>query len=334
MGLLTENQAFKHSLGQQIEVDRRSPICGRKSRVQPISCLLRRIRTLDIMKLARWLCLTTLTALGFSLTTSYYPSALAANFTATEVDQNRYVLLANAGGSRLTILEQIANTRPCWQERGNEVDVLLLNFDFTDICGRYSDLNGYSVRAAGQDLGLLYRLQVIREANAMVLYAVPREAGTALEIGRTGGLPDEFGRIYLNPGWRLTRRIYNGQTVGHIYLTSDQSEARLIANAGGRPTAVATQPRPHPVPSTPRPTATVPAIASPSPRPNTATVNPPSHSDSSPRRSRGLGNILNSLFRIDRIDIHFSINTDSASSSQNSTNFVDTSQADAQRPND
>jgi len=265
------------------------------------------------MKLARWLRLTTLTALGLGLGLIHNGSAaIATNFAATEVDPNRYVLLATPGGSRLTILEQISDTRACWQENGNEVDPLLLNFDFTGICGRYTDLNGYSVRTAGEDLGLLYRLQVRTEGNAMVLYAVPRRDGPALEIGRTNGLPSQYGQIYLNSGWRLTQRLYNGQTIGHVYLTSNQTEATLIANASNpsRPgSSVVTRPRPtNPVPVGDRP--------APTPAPNPTVVRQPDP-EPAPRRSRRAGSLLDSLFRI---DINFSINPSSNSNHRDETN--------------
>jgi len=231
------------------------------------------------MKLARWLRLTTLTALGLGLSlTSNWQAALATNFASAEVDQNRFVLIATAGGSRLTILEQISNSRSCWQENGNDVNVLLLDFDFTGICGRYSDLNGYSVRAAGQDLGSNYRLQVRTEGNAMVLYATPRRGGTSLEVGRTRNVPNQFGRIYLNSGWRLTRRAYNGQSLGHIYVTNDLSAETLIANASSRPTTgtpVVTRPTPG--------SGTTPVVTRPSP--GSTVINPP-NPDERPSRSR------------------------------------------------
>jgi len=234
------------------------------------------------MKLARWLRLTTLTTLGLGLgLTSHWQDAIASTFGSTEVDQSRYVLLAANGGSRLTILEQISNSRSCWQANGNEVDVLLLNFDFTGICGRFSDLNGYSVRAAGQDLGSQYRLQVRNEGNAMVLYATPRRGGTSLEVGRTRSLPNEFGQIYLNPGWRITRRSFNGQTLGHVYLTHDQSEATLVASArsqtGGGSTVV-TRPTTG--------TGTVPVVDRPSPGSGSTVVTPPETTERPSRRNR------------------------------------------------
>ena len=201
------------------------------------------------MKLVRWLRLSTLTAISLSIgglgigLTAFQPEAIASTFDNAEVNQDRFVLLATEGGSRLTILEQISNTRACWDQNGAEVDPLLLNFDFTGICGRASDLNGYSIRVDNQDLGLQYRLEVATEGDSMVLYARPRRGGQRLEVGRTRGIPQEFGEIELNPGWRITRRVYNGQALGHLYLTNDQTLTALQQASPSRPsTSVATRP--------------------------------------------------------------------------------------------
>lgn len=207
------------------------------------------------MKLSRWLRLTTLTALGLGIgLSSGWQDAIATTFDKAEVDQNRFILLANAGGSRLTILEQVSNARACWQEQGSEVDPLLLNFDFTGICGRYSDLNGYSVRVNDQDLGLTYRLQVANEGDSMVLYAMPRRSGVPIAIGRTRGIPQEFGEIELFPGWRVTRRVYNGRELGHIYLTNDQTMAAITNRSTAdlqRSTLARQTPTPQPTVSQP-----------------------------------------------------------------------------------
>jgi N-acetylmuramoyl-L-alanine amidase len=201
------------------------------------------------MKLVRWLRLSTLTAISLSIgglgigLTAFQPEAIASTFDNAEVNQDRFVLLATEGGSRLTILEQISNTRACWDQNGSEVDPLLLNFDFTGICGRASDLNGYSIRVDNQDLGLQYRLEVATEGDSMVLYARSRRGGPRLEVGRTRGIPQEFGEIELNPGWRVTRRVYNGQALGHLYLTNDQTLTALLQESPSRPpTSVATRP--------------------------------------------------------------------------------------------
>lgn len=211
------------------------------------------------MKLARWLRLSTLTAISLSIgslgigLTAFQPAAIAALFDKAEVDQDRFILMATAGGSRLTILEQVSNARACWDEAGGEVEPLLLNFDFTGICGRASDLNGYSIRLNDEDLGLRYRLTVEPVGNTMVLYAEPRRGGQRLEIGRTRGMPEDFGEIELNPGWRITRRVYNGRPLGHLYLTNDQSLTALLQTAPNRPATVTANRRP----ATPTPTTGV-----------------------------------------------------------------------------
>lgn len=201
------------------------------------------------MKLVRWLRLSTLTAISLSIgglglgLPAFQSTAIASTFDDAEVSQDRFVLLATEGSSRLTILEQISNDRACWSQSGSEVDPLLLNFDFTGICGRSSDLNGYSIRVNDQDLGLQYRLEVETRGDTMVLYAQPRRGGQRLEIGRTRSMPQEFGEIELYPGWRITRRVFNGQTLGHLYLANDQSLTALLQNSpASPPTTVATRP--------------------------------------------------------------------------------------------
>lgn len=251
------------------------------------------------MKLGRWLGLTTLAALSIGVSGVWKP-AIAVNFNSAEVDQSRFVLVATAGGTRLTVLEQISSARPCWRESGTSVEPLLLNFDFTGICGRSTDRNGYSVRVSGQDLGLQYSLRTSTVGNDMVLYAVPsNRSGTWLEVGRARGMTSQFGRIQLNPEWRITRRTYNGEALGHIYLTSDRPLQKLIAaNSSGRPTTstpVATAPTPAPTtpirptpptttPSQPgRPTASNPIVIpvpppenpAPAPRPTAPSVGQP-----------------------------------------------------------
>jgi len=203
------------------------------------------------MKLARWLPLTVLTALAIGAGGMQEP-AIATSFSNTEVDQNRFVLLATSGGSRLTILEQVSDSRPCWRETAGVVEPLLLGFDFTGICSRGTDRNGYSVRVEGQDLGLVYTLRTATQGNTTLLYAVPSRGNSpTLEIGRTRTSAAGFNRIALNSGWRLTRRVYQGRPLGHIYLTNDRSLASLGTSS---PIAALPPTTPRPTPSVPRPT--------------------------------------------------------------------------------
>jgi hypothetical protein len=217
------------------------------------------------MERPRWLSLTALTALSLGVG-GLNEQAIATTFNNTQVDQNRFVVLGSAGGSRLTILEQVSNARACWQESSNgTVDALMTRFDFTGICARATDRNGYSVRVGGQDLGLQYTLRTVTQGNQIVLYAQPSRGGSGtLEIGRSRSAISGFNRIQLNPGWYLSRRVYNGQALGHIYLTHDLSLATLTSSS--RP--IATNPAPvAPRPVTPAPSP-APIVVTPAPQPS------------------------------------------------------------------
>ncbi|HHP7244144.1 MAG TPA: DUF3747 domain-containing protein, partial [Elainellaceae cyanobacterium] len=130
-----------------------------------------------------------------------------------------------ASSHQLLILEQISDTRSCWREMGDNptrVEPLLLNFDFTGICGRSTDSNGYSIRIAGEDLGLDYSLRIVNRDGTLVLLGAPfNRQGRSFEIGRADGVASDYVKITLNPEWRFTKRTYNGRTLGHVYLTRD-----------------------------------------------------------------------------------------------------------------
>ncbi|NES87501.1 MAG: DUF3747 domain-containing protein, partial [Moorea sp. SIO2B7] len=194
------------------------------------------------MKIRHWLRLATLTVFGLG-TINLEKLAIAATFTQKELNQNKVIAIAApiSGGSshQLLILEQISNKRSCWREIGNsptKIELLLLNFDFTGICGRSIDSNGYSVRVAGNDLGWRYALRLVRHRNDIKLVATPTSDPTTpeIEIGSTKGITNDFAKIILNPGWRLTKRVYNGRTLGHLYLTNNQDLRTLIASASRR----------------------------------------------------------------------------------------------------
>ncbi|MGF1498330.1 MAG: DUF3747 domain-containing protein [Elainellaceae cyanobacterium] len=151
--------------------------------------------------------------------------AIAALFDQRDVDQDKFVAVAAPYGRsahQLLILEQISSDRPCWRESGSapvQVDPLLTQFDFTGICGRSTDSNGYSIRVDGEDLGLSYSLRVVRRDGDLVLIGAPLRTGSPeLEIARANGVTDGFAKLQLNPGWQFAKRLYNGQTLGHVYL--------------------------------------------------------------------------------------------------------------------
>lgn len=139
-----------------------------------------------------------------------------------------------AGGNRynLVILEQLTGQRPCWQERGSEptiIDPLLLNFDFTNICGRSTDSNGYSLRLGGEDLGWQYELRVMPGRDRLNLVAFPTEDSTlpTLAIGTSDGLGPGYIKLDLHRDWQLTKRTYQGRSLGHFYFSRQESLARV-----------------------------------------------------------------------------------------------------------
>lgn len=166
------------------------------------------------------------------LTTLNLETAQAYTFGQQEVDQSKFVAIAVpfAEGKlhNLIILEQISDSQSCWQEKNDQpgvIDPLLLKFDFSGICGRSTDSNGYSIRQAGQDLALNYRLSVVKRKGHLELMGYPSKNPQApqLKLGQTTSTTDGFLKIELLPGWRFTKRTYNGKTLGHIYITRDQA---------------------------------------------------------------------------------------------------------------
>ena len=72
-------------------------------------------------------------------------------FTTAEVDETKFVMVAapigSGSSSQLNIYEQRTNARPCFEMSGSApaiVNPMLATFDFTGICNRYIDGNGYS----------------------------------------------------------------------------------------------------------------------------------------------------------------------------------------------
>ncbi|MBE9069072.1 DUF3747 domain-containing protein, partial [Leptolyngbya cf. ectocarpi LEGE 11479] len=174
-------------------------------------------------------------------------SASAAQFDQQPIGDDRVVAIAepisNGRLYKLLIIEQLSSVRRCWQEEaGNPttIEPLLLTFDFTGICGRSSDSNGYSIRIGGEDLGSRYRLQVEKQGDVLVLVAAPsplQRGLPKLEVGRSSGIANDFVKLQLDAGWSMARRVFNGQTLGHIYLTNNQSLDAVIAASGAeRPT--------------------------------------------------------------------------------------------------
>ncbi|OAB59064.1 hypothetical protein AY600_13605 [Phormidium willei BDU 130791] len=176
--------------------------------------------------------LSTLAISSFGASFTPQP-AQAALFGERAVEQQDFVAVAapvgETGRHQLLVLEQQSNRRDCWSENGSTVEPLLLNFDFTGICGRYTDSNGYSIRTAGQDLGVQYNLRTVRQGSDLVLQGVPFLPNRpTIELGRAP-YTNDFVRIDLNDGWEFSKRTYQGRTLGHVYL-SNQTELSALGN--------------------------------------------------------------------------------------------------------
>lgn len=171
-------------------------------------------------------------------------SAFAATFGQKTVDQSKFIAIAQPLGQnahQLLILEQVSDKKQCWSESGNQpvlVDPLLLKFDFTGICGRSTDANGFSIRMDGQDLGGKYTLRVRYRDNKMVLVGAPDNSkDPEIEIGHVNGIVKDFTKIQLDPGWYFSKRTFSAEgkekVLGHVYLTRDLKEPLLFDDVAG-----------------------------------------------------------------------------------------------------
>lgn len=212
------------------------------------------------------------------------PAQAAAQFDKSEVEPSRFIILASPIGTtdayKLLIFEQLNNRRQCWQEIAGTpttIDPLFMTFDFTGICGRSTDSNAYSVRVGDEDLAGRYNLRLVRKQNELVLvaFSLIEKNLRFFEIGRTHGLSDGYIKIDLDPGWRLTRRVFNGKSTGHLYFTTDLTLGDLANQATPlTPTEQSPTAPPASVPSQPpSPSVGQPFDAAPS---GTAPTNPPS----------------------------------------------------------
>ena len=154
-------------------------------------------------------------------------AASTALFQALPLEQTRFVLVAAPIGdgskAQLNIYEQVRKTRPCFSVAGQSpaaVDPLLAPFDFSGICSRYIDANGYSLRVGDADLATSYRLSVRRTSDDTLLVAVPTKSGAGPEmvVARTMGVGGGFLQLVFEPGWELKRRAFGGRALGHVYV--------------------------------------------------------------------------------------------------------------------
>lgn len=168
-------------------------------------------------------------------------------FEARPVDPERYAVLGRPLGNgewTLLVLEQIQPSPRCWQQRPDGlVDPSLNRFNFSGICERYIDSNGFSVRLANQEGRSLstgpLRLRLQESGSELQLLASGPGLSSELPVGRAS-IPnrdrDGFVALRLNPGWELQRRRYLGQSLNHLYFAHAESPEQLLASAAARST--------------------------------------------------------------------------------------------------
>ena len=155
--------------------------------------------------------------------------ARAYTFSETPLDQDKIIAVARPYGEGkydLLVIEQVPGKRSCWTEKGQNpvlIDPLLINFDFTGICRRSTDSNGYSIRLDGNDLGLDYLLRIVNSGGELHLVGTPRSnKHSEIILGSTQGFSSGFMKINLYSGWQFTKRTYQNKILGHFYLSGSQ----------------------------------------------------------------------------------------------------------------
>ncbi|MGL6341053.1 MAG: DUF3747 domain-containing protein [Waterburya sp.] len=200
-----------------------------------------------------------LTAAITLATINLVPSKIvqAAAFNEQELNQNQFAVIAAPyrHGYNLVVVEQIPGQKKCWSETGTSPTVvkpLFLNFDFSKACIRNADSNNYSIRFNGQDYGMDYLVNIVKQDDELHLIGVPRDrTKPQLHLGRTHGLSSGSLKIILDPQWQLTKRIYNGNATNHIYLSNtSKPESKLVSQAVSPSTPAYQQPNNYvPVPN-------------------------------------------------------------------------------------
>ncbi|MFN9660301.1 MAG: DUF3747 domain-containing protein [Cyanobacteriota bacterium] len=180
-------------------------------------------------------------ALVAGVTQAQIPHAWASGlFSSAPVQATSFAVLARPVGDgdwTLVVLEQLQPRPFCWTPRPDGlVDPSLNRFDYTGVCGRFIDSNGYSLRIGDVDLNHAYRLRVQQTGSELQLLATTATRGAELVVGR-GLVPrrdrDLFVSLQLEPGWELQRRMFGDRSLNHVYFANSQPLDSLIATVRG-----------------------------------------------------------------------------------------------------
>ena len=165
------------------------------------------------------------------------PQAKAVSFQEQKVSQDDFAVVAVPFGykeHRLEIIEQIPGKKQCWQESGYapvKLDLLLLDFDHTKSCRRIINTNGYTLRLNGQDDRVAHVVKIVQNNGELQLVAFHKDpTKPSIVIGSTNGLTNGAMKIMLNPGWQITKRVHQGKTIDHVYLSGNSGLNTYSAN--------------------------------------------------------------------------------------------------------
>ena len=171
--------------------------------------------------------LLTLSAIA-STTVMSIPQAQAVSFAEQQMRQDQFAVVAVPFGyqeHRLEIIEQIEGEKQCWHESGAApvtVDLLLLDFDHTNSCRRIINTNGYTLRLNGEDDRVAHVVKIVQDQGELKLIAFHKDPSQpSIEIGSTNGLSNGAMKIVLNPGWQISKRVHQGETIDHLYLSGN-----------------------------------------------------------------------------------------------------------------
>lgn len=194
---------------------------------------------------------------------SALPGWTRSLFDSKPLNQDQFAILARAVGRdgwKLLVLEQIKARPLCWKDQADGlVEPSLNSFDFTGICSRYLDSNGYSLRTAGEDTKKSVRLRLRQGRNGLELHALDPNRNTALVVATARQArrnKNAFVKLKLEPGWQLERRAYQGRTLSHVYFANSDSLNQLIAKASKRPSRSVRMSIVAQAPRAPRPPST------------------------------------------------------------------------------
>ena len=182
-----------------------------------------------------------LTAVGLLAAGLSQEGSARALFDSAAVPQERIAVLAQPIGRaqwKLLVLKQIKAQPRCWKARQDGLVEPSLNlFNFSGICKRYLDSNGYSLRSGGQDLGTRFRFRLKPSGTSLRLEVLDPQQRSPLLVGQakiSKRDPSGFVSLQLEPGWALERRVYQGRQLNHLYFAHRDPVNRLLALASSR----------------------------------------------------------------------------------------------------